>query len=194
MASELAVLELVDVVDACGRVAGLVHVDRPGGTLVVDVLAVLQRLDRLGELLEGVLVARRAADVDAPGRPCPGPRSNPRRPPPGSRGSRRRSSARRTSAGRRPSGRTASYSLSNASGRARRPGAPGAVPRMPVDGVSAGTRGEVARDQTVGDERLRRVEVPVRTSAGPTLANVSGKSMITIASGLPETICSASES
>ena len=34
---------------------------------------------------------------------------------------------------------------------------------------------------------------PVRTSAGPTFTNGSGKSMITYASGLSATICSASE-
>ena len=39
-------LELVDVVDAGGCVAVLVHVDRAGSTLVIDVLAVLERLDR----------------------------------------------------------------------------------------------------------------------------------------------------
>ena len=58
----------VDVVDAGGRVAVLVHVDRAGRALVVDVLAVLQRLDRLGQLLPGVLGAGRAADVREPSR------------------------------------------------------------------------------------------------------------------------------
>ncbi len=36
-------------------------------------------------------------------------------------------------------------------------------------------------------------QLPVRCSAGPTLTKVSGKSMITNASGLPSTICWASE-
>ena len=36
-------------------------------------------------------------------------------------------------------------------------------------------------------------QLPVRTRAGPSLANVSGKSMITKLSGFPDVICSASE-
>ena len=48
-------------------------------------------------------------------------------------------------------------------GRARRGAA------QAVDGVRAGTLGQITRDQTVGDERRLRVEFPVRTSAGPTL-------------------------
>ena len=36
-------------------------------------------------------------------------------------------------------------------------------------------------------------QLPVRCSAGPTLTKVSGKSMITIASGLPSVIWAASE-
>ena len=49
----------VDVEDAGGRVAVDVHVDRARGAGVVDVLAVLERLDRLGELLPGELARRR---------------------------------------------------------------------------------------------------------------------------------------
>ena len=60
---DLAVPEAVDVVHARRRVTLLVEVERPGGALVVDVVAVLQCLDRFGQLLERELVATRAGDV-----------------------------------------------------------------------------------------------------------------------------------
>src|SRR6185503_12803924 len=59
---DLAVPVTVDVVYARRRVAILVEVEGPGGALVVDVVAVLQRLDRVGQLLERVLRATRAGD------------------------------------------------------------------------------------------------------------------------------------
>ena len=60
---ELAVLQLDDVVDTLGWVAVVVQVDLTGGAVVVDVLSVLKRLDRIRQLLPGVLVPGRSGDA-----------------------------------------------------------------------------------------------------------------------------------
>ena len=83
--------------------------------------------------------------------------------------------------------------MSNAFVSAAPSGTAGRVPRAPsiesfgtVEGIVAGcpppTKSFVASN------------LPVRRSAAPTFAYVAGKSRITQASGLPATICCASES
>ena len=70
---------------------------------------------------------------------------------------------------------------------------PGALPIIPsvASRPTVATRSVEARPSVKND--FAGSQLPVRTSAGPTFAKVSGKSMITNASGLPEAICAASE-
>src|SRR5688572_11677060 len=57
-------LVLVGVVDAGCGVSGLIHVDRTGGSGVIDVLTVGERLDGAGQVGPGVLGTARSGDVD----------------------------------------------------------------------------------------------------------------------------------
>src|SRR5687768_4743409 len=60
---ELAIGVLEYAKDAAGGVAGFIELDVSRHALVIDVVAVLQRLDCLGQLLPGVLVPGRISDL-----------------------------------------------------------------------------------------------------------------------------------
>ena len=71
------------------------------------------------------------------------------------------------------------YSLSNASGAAPARTCPTDVPRMPSVASAPGVLGSSLDARPSVMNVLLASQLPVRTSAGPTLAYVSGKSTIT---------------
>ena len=153
-----------------GRVAVLVQVDRARGALVVDVLAVRSRVERVG--------AAARTCTSSPGGPDTACRFSAMSPPVAStppRRGEREQDRRRRSSGRRRSGAGRSTSAFQSASNAAPAGASrevGTVPRMPLV-VSTCRRHPAGRARRPSPVKvLAGSQLPVRTSAGPIFAHV----------------------